>query len=126
MAKKPKVVLIPAKDARALVEKQGLEINRLQNELKSMTGARDNCKTMHEFNANLVNEKNQEIVFLERSIKNQRLILEVRKGFHVREREELLAFQDETAVSLIKRGIGKLVLPIRNAVVNLVARIKFK
>lgn len=125
--------LLNLKEARQKVEAQAntldlqrLAINALENNLKSMTGARDNCKTMHEFNAKLVEEKNADIKELESQMRYQSKTIADLQNLRAHDRRQLMSFQQETALQTVGRGLRKIGTGFANATRNLVARLQFK
>lgn len=122
---KKKVKLLPVKEVRTLAEKQRLEINRLENEVLSITGGRDNCKTMMEHYRRKDSEKKTEISYLISQVRTQEGNLSALQTLNSSLHQDLAYFHAETGFQLIGRGIEKLATSVKLEAQNLAARVKY-
>lgn len=121
--KKPKVPLLKAKLARELVESQKMQIHDLQEQLKSMTGARDNCKMMYEHGVKEVKDRDDAISLLKtRLVANARLV-ESLNAQSAKNDRQLAVYKNEGGLQLIGRGIKALALRAKNAAYNFYVRV---
>lgn len=130
---KTKAKLLTVKEARAKVKSLEykvydleLGLNKAQNELISMTGARDNCMTMMKHYRLKDSEKKTEIADLISTVQSQSRNLNIVQDTVSVQRKELAVYRTESAGALIERGLKLFIQSVKNDITNFVARLRFK
>lgn len=125
--------LLTAKEARSRVDELEnslnlckLAINSLQNDLKSMEGARDNCKHMHEWSSKQLDEKKGDIDLLKKTIKDQQFERTFLNNKVAATTALLNGYTRETPSQLVGRAIGMVATSIKTRVMDLVISLGFK
>lgn len=123
--RKIKLPLLKVKDARALVVKQNLQILDQDQELKSMTTARDNLQNMYRYNTALLESKRQALQELKALLKQQQSEV-VKAANQVVQAEKLMtALLNQSVTQLIGRVFSRMGSNVRSAIAILVARLRF-
>lgn len=103
--------LLKAAEARALVEELskkcadlGLALHTSGQHLKSMTGARDNCKMMYEHELQERQSRDEHIVELKKAVRSCYDARQGLSGDNYYLKKKLEVYEQESAGSLMKRG----------------------
>lgn len=124
--KTKKTPVLRIKEAREIIETHQQTIARLQEEVKSITGARDNCLVMYKYHKKQTDDAGEKITQLENQVRVQSKLLDSVQHTLFEVNLSLARYKSESARDVLSRGLALAKDQVIASIKNFVARVRFK